>query len=443
MWALYRTTRVLGVACLILTAYLCLAFYNFEADVERLRAHHITHLNRPDEKQVDHHLVANFKNLMQKSHAQKKKDMLKITAEGWRSSTTDVRSEPVVPHNLLAPHLLHLRVAYVVKTFLLPSIVFDNLHDPYEVESVLQGYETQLATAAPSENEKHAANSTWKLAESWVQPRRGVGPYSGEDGTGFGHVLHQLSTSEILAADIAKKGTQLKLLLTLQGEQQAFFKPMLSVNTVVYRSLSYQRGHIIRDGPFAGSDRHNGEIAAFHLARLLGVHRTPFVAGRRISLDEIRQKSTPRLNFTFYHENGRMCFYGKCYYCKKHNGVCGDESGKLEGAVVLMLPSQFRLQSHRSPWQRTYRNGVYARWETDINYCKKVRSIPEFSGRRILDMIDNAVIDFLIGNADRHHVETFQGLKDSPVLLLDNGKSFGNPDEDEFSILAPLYQCCL
>lgn len=57
-----------------------------------------------------------------------------------------------------------------------------------------------------------------------------------------------------------------------------------------------------------------------------------------------------------------------------------------------------------------------------MNYCKKVRFVPEFSGRRIYDLMDNAVVDFLIGNADRHHVETFQGVKGSPVLLLDNGK---------------------
>lgn len=73
----------------------------------------------------------------------------------------------------------------------------------------------------------------------------------------------------------------------------------LRMSLVIY---SYPRTHIIRDGPFAGSDRHNGEIVAFHLAGLLGMHRTPIVAGRRISLDEIRGKSTPALNTTFYKE---------------------------------------------------------------------------------------------------------------------------------------------
>lgn len=57
-------------------------------------------------------------------------------------------------------------------------------------------------------------------------------------------------------------------------------------------------------------------------------------------------------------------------------------------------------------------------------------------------MIDAAIFDYLIGNADRHHYEVFADISDSMVLLLDNGKSFGNPYWDELTILAPLYQCC-
>jgi len=63
-------------------------------------------------------------------------------------------------------------------------------------------------------------------------------------------------------------------------------------------------------------------------------------------------------------------------------------------------------------------------------------------GNRLLDLIDAAVFDYLIGNADRHHYEVFADFPDSIVILLDNGKSFGNPYWDELTILAPLYQCC-
>lgn len=43
-------------------------------------------------------------------------------------------------------------------------------------------------------------------------------------------------------------------------------------------------------------------------------------------------------------------------------------------------------------------------------------------GHRLLDLVDAAVFDYLIGNADRHHYEVFSDFPDSIVILLDNGK---------------------
>lgn len=45
-----------------------------------------------------------------------------------------------------------------------------------------------------------------------------------------------------------------------------------------------------------------------------------------------------------------------------------------------------------------------------------------------------AIFDYLIQNGDRHHYET----KNNRVLLLDNGKGFGNPNVDVIDILAPV-----
>lgn len=58
---------------------------------------------------------------------------------------------------------------------------------------------------------------------------------------------------------------------------------------------------------------------------------------------------------------------------------------------------------------------------------------------RLLDLIDAAIFDFLIQNGDRHHYET----RNEKILLIDNGKSFGNPYVDFYDILAPVYQCCM
>lgn len=66
------------------------------------------------------------------------------------------------------------------------------------------------------------------------------------------------------------------------------------------------------------------------------------------------------------------------------------------------------------------------------------------ASNRLLDLIDAAIFDFLMDNGDRHHYEVLQTSFDNPaVLLIDNGKSLGNPDIDHIDILAPLYQCCM
>jgi hypothetical protein len=82
---------------------------------------------------------------------------------------------------------------------------------------------------------------------------------------------------------------------------------------------------------------------------------------------------------------------------------------------------------------------------TDSDYCALVRDIPPYdSGRRLLDLMDMAVFDFLTGNMDRHHYETFRLFgNDTFPLHLDHGRGFGKPFQDELSILAPVLQCCL
>lgn len=50
---------------------------------------------------------------------------------------------------------------------------------------------------------------------------------------------------------------------------------------------------------------------------------------------------------------------------------------------------------------------------------------PYDAGPRLLDVIDTAVFDYLIGNADRHHYESFQDDGGASMLiLLDNAKRF-------------------
>jgi len=102
------------------------------------------------------------------------------------------------------------------------------------------------------------------------------------------------------------------MLLYLQGNQKVIFKPK-----------RYEREHIIQGKAYDGYDRHNGEIAAFHLDRILNFRRAPIVVGRKLNLDaEIMPVATSRLSQTFKKKNGNTCFYGQCYYCKETELAC-------------------------------------------------------------------------------------------------------------------------
>ncbi|XP_017671203.1 PREDICTED: glycosaminoglycan xylosylkinase isoform X2 [Lepidothrix coronata] len=277
---------------------------------------------------------------------------------------------------------------------------------------------------------EHTLQSPWEIAAQWVVPRE-VYP---EETPELGAVMHAMTTKRIIKADVGYKGTQLKALLILEGGQKVVFKPK-----------RYARDYVVEGEPYAGYDRHNAEVAAFHLDRILGFRRAPLVVGRFVNLrTEIKPVATEQLLGTFLTVGNNTCFYGKCYYCRETEPACAD-GDIMEGSVTLWLPDVWPLQKHRHPWGRTYREGKLARWEYDESYCDAVKKTsPYDSGPRLLDIIDTAIFDYLIGNADRHHYESFQDDEGASMLiLLDNAKSFGNPALDERSILAPLYQCCI
>lgn len=239
-------------------------------------------------------------------------------------------------------------------------------------------------------------------------------------------MIQAMQTAPVLAVDISPKGTQLKLQLLLAGNQTFVFKPKW-----------YERTTVIEGSVYAGKDRFNSEILAFYLGAVLQLNWTPIAVGRRFDARELHRLSGARLKKTFLLNETSYCFYGQCHYCDKANLVCGHEANnyEVEGVLLYAIPGRFARK--RSPWQRTYREGVSAEWELNINYCDAhVKS--QLTSAQLLDLIDGAIFDFLIQNGDRHHYET----RDDRLLLLDNGKGFGNPNRDFLDILAPLYQCC-
>ncbi|ELK37151.1 glycosaminoglycan xylosylkinase isoform X2 [Myotis myotis] len=280
-----------------------------------------------------------------------------------------------------------------------------NREDQRAFHRMIAGLRVELASKLD-----HTLQSPWEIAAQWVVPRE-VYP---DETPELGAIMHAMATKKIIKADVGYKGTQLKALLILEGGQKVVFKPK-----------RYNRDYVVEGEPYAGYDRHNAEVAAFHLDRILGFRRAPLVVGRFVNLrTEIKPVATEQLLSTFLTVGNNTCFYGKCYYCRETEPACAD-GDMMEGSVTLWLPDVWPLQKHRHPWGRTYREGKLARWEYDESYCDAVKKTsPYDSGPRLLDIIDTAVFDYLIGNADRHHYESFQDDEGASMLiLLDNAKS--------------------
>ncbi|XP_039734982.1 extracellular serine/threonine protein kinase FAM20C isoform X2 [Pteropus medius] len=222
-------------------------------------------------------------------------------------------------------------------------------------------------------------------------------------------LLHDLGVQRITSVAMKSGGTQLKLVMTFQNYGQALFKPM----------------------------------------KILDFRRVPPVAGRTINMTkEIRDVTRDRkLWRTFFiSPANNVCFYGECsYYCSTEHALCG-KPDQIEGSLAAFLPdlSLAKRKTWRNPWRRSYHKRKKAEWEVDPDYCEEVKQTPPYdSSHRILDIMDMTIFDFLMGNMDRHHYETFEKFGNETFIIhLDNGRGFGKYSHDELSILAPLQQCC-
>lgn len=103
----------------------------------------------------------------------------------------------------------------------------------------------------------------------------------------MGQLIQALKTEQIVSAKNSPKGTQLKLLLTLDGNQKVIFKPKW-----------YDRNANI-DGPvYSGKDRFNSEIFGFYLGYLLNMRWTPVAVGKKLDMKEIYDKADKTLRRT-------------------------------------------------------------------------------------------------------------------------------------------------
>ncbi|KAG8190246.1 hypothetical protein JTE90_001330 [Oedothorax gibbosus] len=260
-----------------------------------------------------------------------------------------------------------------------------------------------------------------------------------EENSVLDSLMGDLENMSIVHVEEKEGGTQLKLIITFEDGSQALMKPM---------RFDRHRETLPNHFYFVDYERHNSEIAAFHLDRILGFRRCPPVVGRKLNITtEIYAVAEDELIKTFFVSPAQnLCFHGHCsYYCDTGHAICGSPD-TLEVSLAAFLPpdSLSGRKSWKNPWRRSYHKRRKARWETEDNYCETVREKSMYNNtKRLADLVDTTILDFLIGNMDRHHYETFKIFgNESFILHLDHGRGFGKANHDELSILAPLYQCC-
>ncbi|NXN75574.1 FA20C kinase, partial [Himantopus himantopus] len=239
-------------------------------------------------------------------------------------------------------------------------------------------------------------------------------------------LLRDLATQRIVSSVQKSGGTQLKLIMTFPNYGQALFKPMKQTR---------DQETPIDFFYFSDFERHNAEIAAFHLDRILDFRRIPPVSGRLVNITkEIRDITTDKkLAKTFFiSPAGNVCFYGECsYYCSTEHALCG-KPDQLEGSMATLLPDKTlaKRRSWRSPWRPF---GFQS-------HSRRVLRVPAPTSWPTTGWL---IFCPITGNMDRHHYETFEKFGNNTFLLhLDNGRGFGTHSRDELSILAPLQQCC-
>lgn len=293
----------------------------------------------------------------------------------------------------------------------------------------------------------------WAEIDSFIGQRE-IWPSNGD----VALLLRSVSNAKIIKSSSSPSGTQIKNELLLEGGKKVLWKPR----------RFFRRTDSSLSSPMDRPDNHRGEIAAFHLSILLNLRRTPPAVGRKIDLiNELKTVADEKLKATFFQKSNHLkksrdddCFYGECFYCRREDPVCADENGFVDGAIVFWLNSSLSplktslsttnaaslstLRSAKNPWARTYDQARLASWQIRQDFCLTVLDDELFGKNPIFGgLIDAAVFDYLIGNVDRRHIDFIErDAEPLMVLLMDNGKSFGDPTVDDASILAPLYQCC-
>ncbi|XP_072311678.1 pseudokinase FAM20A [Eucyclogobius newberryi] len=384
----------------------------------------------------------------------------------WTSSTTLETTATVTEENVGSK--LERLFAHPLYNIQAPAQEAGRL---FEVEQLMENYQKKVSkwdrhmkiyneVAASANINVTTHKATFDPDASWVKFHLGINRHAlySRDDPSISQLLQDMTSMKVIHADytqdekglkgacdctqvVKPSGFHLKLALKMHNFAKVMFKPMRQ-----------QRHEETPENVFYFVDiqRHNAEIAAFHLDRVLDFCRVPPAVGRMVNATgevyDVTQNED--LQYVFFKSPvNNTCFFAKCLYmCKTEYAVCG-RPDLLEGSLSAYLPglSIAPRLSIPNPWIRSYTFTGKEDWEVNPFYCDTIKQIhPYNKGNRLLNIIDMAIFDFLMGNMDRHHYEIFTMFGDEGFLLhLDNARGFGKHSRDEMSILAPLTQCCM
>ncbi len=117
-------------------------------------------------------------------------------------------------------------------------------------------------------------------------------------------ILSNLARERFVQIEQKEGGTQFKLVVDLADGGEALFKP---------KRFPREQETLPNHFYFTDFERHNAEVAAFHLDRLLGFRRAVPVAGRKINITrDIYDLAEHDLLKTFFvSAAGNVCFHGR------------------------------------------------------------------------------------------------------------------------------------
>ncbi|KAL6723487.1 hypothetical protein Aduo_018483 [Ancylostoma duodenale] len=295
-----------------------------------------------------------------------------------------------------------------------PSLIHeDTTRDPFDfpahinrvVLNKLHSYLNRRDLLAMAASECHE-NTT--LAEYWMKTKQKSVPtrdswekfyaqigtcsvYS--DDKTVDDLLTDLNRAKIKAVHIMDGGTQAKLVFTFDNDKQAVFKPMR-----FGRDYESDPNHFY----FSDFERHNAEIATFHLDRVLGFRRAVPTVGRIVNMtSELYDKAEKKLKKTFFISPGpQQGPSPKRRPHLKHMPLIQLKTTASCHAVFLPDEGVVPRRHNRSPYRRTYsKKNQVAEWQSDMNYCTdKVKVKRQYAhGRKLLDLVDLHILDYLIG----------------------------------------------